>query len=81
MIHEYQSQLLENVKQYINMLREKYVKLFPETDTAKICHTRDIPPISAQVIWIIQIQRRLQMYKERVATTIGPNWTEMSEAK
>jgi hypothetical protein len=21
------------------------------------------------------------MYKERVATTIGPNWTEMSEAK
>lgn len=52
-IHEYQSQLLENVKQYINMLRDKFVKLFPDTDTAKICHTRDIPPISAQVIWII----------------------------
>lgn len=63
------------------MLKDKYVKTFGDTDTAKISQTRDIPPISAQIIWIIQIQRRLQMYRERVATTIGPNWNDMNEAK
>lgn len=46
-IHEYQSQLLENVGKYIQMLKDKYVKTFGDTDNAKISATRDIPPISA----------------------------------
>ena len=80
-IHEYQTQLLQNVTNYVQTLKDKFVKTFEDTDNFRISSSRDIPPTSAQVIWMTQIQRRLLKYKERVIDALGTNWLNIQEAK
>ncbi|KAK5965130.1 hypothetical protein GCK32_004027, partial [Trichostrongylus colubriformis] len=80
-VREYQTQLIQRVKEDIERLQAKFTKHYAEKRGEILTPTFDIPPVSANIIWIRQIERQLTLYMQRVASVLGTGWENHVEAR
>ncbi|MFH4975707.1 hypothetical protein AB6A40_002416 [Gnathostoma spinigerum] len=79
-IREYQAQLIHRVKEDIDKLQTRFTN-FSEDSNARILSTLDIPPLSATIIWIRQIDRRLSQFMKRIEDVLGKGWENHVEGR
>ena len=70
-IREYQTQLIQRVKDDIETLHEKFKVQYTQSKACKMSHVRDLPPVSGSIIWAKQIDRQLSAYMRRVEDVLG----------
>jgi dynein heavy chain 1 len=80
-IREYQTQLIQRVKDDIENLQTKFKAQFNQSFTSKMSAVRDLPPVSAHIIWARQISRQLQTYMMRVEDVLGKGWENHLEGR
>jgi dynein heavy chain 1 len=80
-IQEYQNQLIENVKEDIKKLHEKFKLHFSNSEAAHMSQILDLPPVSAAIQWASQIDRQLSFYMKRVEDILGKGWELYSEGQ
>ena len=73
-IREYQTQLIQRVKDDIETLHEKFKIQYMQSKENKMSHVRDLPPVSGSIIWAKQIDRQLTAYMRRVEDVLGKGW-------
>jgi dynein heavy chain 1 len=73
-IREYQTQLIQRVKDDIEALQEKFKAQYIHSKCYRMSRIRDIPPVAGSIIWAKQIERQLNMYMERVEAVLGKGW-------
>jgi dynein heavy chain 1, cytosolic len=77
-IHEYQTLLIDRVKDDIKALHKKFTT---EQHSSSAISVRDIPPVSAAIIWARQIQHQLELYMKRVEAVLGKGWDQYAEGQ
>ncbi|KAG9509180.1 Dynein heavy chain, cytoplasmic, partial [Fragariocoptes setiger] len=83
-IREYQTQLIQRVKDDIEALHENFkVKSidYQKSKAALMGKVRDIPPTSGSIIWTKQIERQLKVYMDRVGDILGKGWENHLEGQ
>eukprot|EP00916_Digyalum_oweni_P025987 GHVL01042788.1.p1 GENE.GHVL01042788.1~~GHVL01042788.1.p1 ORF type:complete len:2866 (+),score=438.01 GHVL01042788.1:781-8598(+) len=80
-IQEYQAALINEVKDDIQKLQEKFKDHYLSTQACKMATLRDIPQTSGAIIWANQIQRRLQVLMKRVEDVLGKGWEQHVEGQ
>ncbi|KAK4936989.1 dynein heavy chain, partial [Elasticomyces elasticus] len=78
-IGEYQSQLLDNVKQDISTLQERFKAGYADSEAQIIAQLRDIPPEAGSMIWMRQIENQLDSYLSKVKAVLGEDWTQHTD--
>jgi dynein heavy chain 1 len=73
-IREYQTQLIQRVKDDIENLQEKFKAQYIQSKCYRMSKIRDIPPVAGSMIWTKQIERQLNMYMGRVEAVLGKGW-------
>lgn len=73
-IREYQTQLIQRVKDDIEALHEKFKIQYVVSKACKMSKFRDIPPVAGNIIWAKQIERQLNVYMKRVEDILGKEW-------
>ncbi|ETN45168.1 uncharacterized protein HMPREF1541_10045 [Cyphellophora europaea CBS 101466] len=74
-IGEYQTQLLDNVKNDIAALHERYKGQYGGSETQMMAQLRDIPPVAGSILWVRQIEAQLNSYMKKVEAVLGQDWT------
>ena len=80
-IREYQTQLIQRVKDDIEALHEKFKIQYPQSKAFRMSGVRDIPPVAGSIIWVKQIDRQVLLNMimflfKRVPSLLGlPNET------
>jgi dynein heavy chain 1, cytosolic len=74
-IGEYQTQLLDNVKNDIAALHERYKQQYGGSETQMMSQLRDIPPVAGSILWVRQIEAQLNNYMKKVEAVLGQDWT------
>lgn len=54
-IREYQTQLIQRVKEDIEALHEQFKVQYSQSKTSFMSHVRDLPPLSGSIIWARQV--------------------------
>ncbi|KAF5301350.1 hypothetical protein FQA39_LY10748 [Lamprigera yunnana] len=80
-IREYQTHLIQRVKDDIESLHEKFKVQYPQSNSARISKVRDLPPVSGSIIWARQIDRQLTTYLRRVEDVLGKGWENHIEGQ
>ncbi|KXS20765.1 hypothetical protein M427DRAFT_130976 [Gonapodya prolifera JEL478] len=80
-IQEYQSQLIDNVKEDIHNLHDKFKRRYENSEAALVSRLRDVPDVSGTIIWIKQIELQLAAYMSRVENVLGNRWQEYAEGQ
>ncbi|PSN61624.1 hypothetical protein BS50DRAFT_680599 [Corynespora cassiicola Philippines] len=80
-ISEYQTQLIENVKQDISALHERFKRQYGNSEAHAMAQLRDFPPVSGAVIWARQIETQLENYMGKVEDILGKDWALHSEGQ
>uniref|UniRef100_A0A8C0CSC3 Dynein heavy chain, cytosolic n=1 Tax=Balaenoptera musculus TaxID=9771 RepID=A0A8C0CSC3_BALMU len=80
-IREYQTQLIQRVKDDIESLHDKFKVQYPQSQACKMSHVRDLPPVSGSIIWAKQIDRQLTAYMKRVEDVLGKGWENHVEGQ
>ncbi|KAJ3290947.1 hypothetical protein HK104_006430 [Borealophlyctis nickersoniae] len=80
-IQEYQTQLIESVKEDIRELQEKFKAHYRNSEAFHMSQVRDLPPISGAIIWARQIERQLGLYMNRVEDVLGKGWELYAEGQ
>ncbi|XP_063589419.1 dynein heavy chain, cytoplasmic-like isoform X2 [Penaeus indicus] len=80
-IREYQTQLIQRVKDDIESLHEKFKVQYPQSKCCRMSHVRDLPPVSGSIIWAKQIDRQLTAYMRRVEDVLGKGWESHVEGQ
>ncbi|KAL1952384.1 hypothetical protein VTO73DRAFT_1533 [Trametes versicolor] len=80
-IQEYQTQLIDSVKEDIKRLHEKFKTQYRFSEAYHMSQMRDLPPISGAIIWARQIDRQLQAYMKRVEDVLGKGWELYAEGQ
>lgn len=78
-IREYQTKLIERVKEDIAQLQAKFTSKKVEDKAKRVAESFDLPPLTAQITWIRQIERQLSMYMKRVEDVLGEGWANHME--
>ncbi|XP_017053188.1 dynein heavy chain, cytoplasmic isoform X2 [Drosophila ficusphila] len=73
-IREYQTQLIQRVKDDIEALHEKFKVQYPQSKSCRLSSVRDLPPVAGSIIWARQIDNQLTMYLKRVEDVLGKGW-------
>lgn len=73
-IQEYQTQLIDSVKQDIAALHERFKQQYGHSEAHAMAQLHDLPPISGAIIWAKQIERQLNAYMKRVEDVLGRDW-------
>ncbi len=73
-IREYQTQLIQRVKDDIEALQEKFKGQYIHSKAYRLSKVRDIPPVAGSIIWAKQIERQLNLYMRRVEAVLGKGW-------
>lgn len=73
-IREYQTQLIQRVKDDIESLHEKFKVQYPQSKSCRLSVVRDLPPVAGSIIWARQIDNQLTMYLKRVEDVLGKGW-------
>ncbi|KAF9161045.1 hypothetical protein DFQ26_004928 [Actinomortierella ambigua] len=80
-IQEYQTQLIDKVKEDIRKLHDKFKMQYRHSDAYYMSQLRDLPPISGAIIWARQIDRQLSAYMKRVEDVLGKGWELYAEGQ
>ncbi|KKK13667.1 dynein heavy chain [Aspergillus rambellii] len=80
-IGEYQTQLIENVKQDISALHERFKQQYGHSEAHAMAQLRDLPPVSGAIVWARQIERQLDGYMRKVEDVLGEDWHLHSEGQ
>lgn len=80
-IQEYQSQLIDGVKNDLSRLQDKFRLNYVNSDAYLVNSLRDIPPVSGHIIWTRQIHHQLDSYMNKVATVLGDAWHLYAEGQ
>ncbi|CAH3116472.1 unnamed protein product [Pocillopora meandrina] len=80
-IREYQTQLIQRVKDDIEALHDKFKIQYPYSKACKMSKVRDLPPVSGSIIWARQIDRQLSAYMRRVEDVLGKGWENHVEGQ
>lgn len=80
-IQEYQTQLISQVRNDIQVLQDKFKRHYNNTEAAVVSKVRDFPEVSSAIIWAKQIERKLQVYLRRVEDVLGQGWETHMEGK
>ncbi|PPR06552.1 hypothetical protein CVT26_000730 [Gymnopilus dilepis] len=80
-IQEYQTQLIDSVKEDIKHLHEKFKTQYRYSEAYHMAQMRDLPPIAGAIIWARQIERQLQTYMKRVEDVLGKGWEHYAEGQ
>ncbi|KAL8276643.1 hypothetical protein RQP46_010992 [Phenoliferia psychrophenolica] len=78
-IAEYQSQLIDSVKEDIRLLHDKFKKSYQHSEAYHMSQLRDHPPIAGAILWAKQIERQLFTYMKRVEDVLGKGWELYAE--
>ncbi|MBW0465869.1 hypothetical protein O181_005584 [Austropuccinia psidii MF-1] len=78
-IQEYQTQLIESVKEDIGRLHDKFRTQYRHSEAYPMSQLRDIPPVAGAIIWARQIERQLFTYMKRVEDVLGRGWENYAE--
>ncbi|EUB63753.1 Cytoplasmic dynein 1 heavy chain [Echinococcus granulosus] len=70
-IREYQTQLINRVREDIEALHEKFKNQYRFSRASRLSKLRDIPPVAGSIIWARQIEERLNTYLRRVEDVLG----------
>lgn len=73
-IREYQTQLIQRVKDDIEALHEKFKIHYSQGKSCRLSVVRDLPPVAGSIIWARQIDNQLTMYLKRVEDVLGKSW-------
>ncbi|KAI0484690.1 dynein heavy chain, N-terminal region 1-domain-containing protein [Xylariaceae sp. FL0804] len=80
-IAEYQNQLIDNVKQAISGLHERFKQQYGHSEAHAMAQLHDLPPVSGAIIWARQIERQLDGYMKKVEDILGSDWALHSEGQ
>ncbi|XP_066987022.1 dynein heavy chain, cytoplasmic isoform X2 [Macrobrachium rosenbergii] len=80
-IREYQTQLIQRVKDDIESLHEKFKVQYPQSKSCRMSHVRDLPPVAGSIMWAKQIDRQLTAYMRRVEDVLGKGWESHVEGQ
>ncbi|KAK3294055.1 dynein heavy chain, N-terminal region 1-domain-containing protein [Chaetomium fimeti] len=80
-IAEYQTQLIDNVKQAITALHERFKQQYGHSEAHAMAQLHDLPPVSGAIIWARQIERQLDGYMKKVEDVLGAEWTIHAEGQ
>ncbi|KAJ1851647.1 dynein heavy chain, partial [Coemansia sp. RSA 2703] len=80
-IQEYQTQLINSVKEDIRRLHDKFKKHYHRSEAYTMSQLRDVSPVSGTIIWVRQIERQLDMYMQRVEDVLGKGWELYAEGQ
>lgn len=80
-ISEYQTQLIESVKQDIQALHERFKRQYANSEAHAMAQLRDFPPVSGAVIWARQIEIQLEKYMGKVEDILGKDWVLHAEGQ
>ncbi|XP_077296363.1 dynein heavy chain, cytoplasmic isoform X2 [Arctopsyche grandis] len=80
-IREYQTQLIQRVKDDIEALHEKFKVQYPQSKCCRLSLVRDLPPVSGSIIWAKQIDHQLTTYLKRVEDVLGKGWENHIEGQ
>ncbi|KAK6191509.1 hypothetical protein SNE40_003176 [Patella caerulea] len=80
-IREYQTQLIQRVKDDIESLHEKFKVQYAQSKSCRMSKVRDLPPVSGSIIWARQIERQLNAYMRRVEDVLGKGWESHVEGQ
>ncbi|KAJ3101821.1 hypothetical protein HDU97_001047 [Phlyctochytrium planicorne] len=80
-IQEYQTQLIENVKDDIKKLHDKFKMQYRNSEAYHMSQVRDLPPVSGAIIWAKQIEHQLGLYMKRVEDVLGKGWELYAEGQ
>ncbi|XP_067011460.2 dynein heavy chain, cytoplasmic isoform X2 [Anabrus simplex] len=80
-IREYQTQLIQRVKDDIEALHEKFKVQYPQSKCYRMSSVRDLPPVSGSIVWAKQIDRQLTAYLRRVEDVLGKGWENHIEGQ
>lgn len=80
-IREYQTQLIQRVKDDIESLHEKFKVQYPQNKACKMSKVYDLPLVSGSIIWARQIERKLTVYMKRVEDVLGKGWENHVEGQ
>ncbi|EFA77050.1 cytoplasmic dynein heavy chain [Heterostelium album PN500] len=80
-IQEYQTQLIQRVKEDIKGLHEKFKMQYSNSEAFHMSNLRDLPPVSGAIIWARQIERQLDTYMRRVEDVLGESWESDAEGQ
>ncbi|RDW80646.1 cytoplasmic dynein-like protein 1 heavy chain 1 [Coleophoma crateriformis] len=80
-ITEYQSQLIDNVKNDISALHERFKQQYGHSEAHAMAQLRDLPPVSGAIIWARQIERQLDGYMKKVEDVLGNDWALHAEGQ
>ncbi|GLV39725.1 Dynein heavy chain 64C [Carabus blaptoides fortunei] len=80
-IREYQTHLIQRVKDDIEALHEKFKVQYPLSKSSRISKVRDLPPIAGSIIWARQIDHQLTTYLRRVEDVLGKGWENHIEGQ
>ncbi|PSN49082.1 Dynein heavy chain [Blattella germanica] len=80
-IREYQTQLIQRVKDDIEALHEKFKVQYPQSKSCRMSFVRDLPPVSGSIVWAKQIDRQLTAYLRRVEDVLGKGWENHIEGQ
>lgn len=80
-IAEYQNQLIDNVKQAISALHERFKQQYGHSEAHAMAQLHDLPPVSGAIIWARQIERQLDGYMKKVEDILGSDWTLHAEGQ
>ncbi|XP_045484392.1 dynein heavy chain, cytoplasmic isoform X1 [Pieris rapae] len=80
-IREYQTQLIQRVKDDIEKLHEKFKVQYPQSKCSRLSLVRDLPPVAGSIIWAKQIDHQLTAYLKRVEDVLGKGWENHIEGQ
>lgn len=80
-IAEYQSQLIDSVKEDIRLLHDKFKSSYGQSEAHQMSQLRDHPPVSGAIVWAKQIERQLTTYMNRVQDVLGKGWELYAEGQ
>ncbi|XP_065175263.1 cytoplasmic dynein 1 heavy chain 1-like [Sycon ciliatum] len=80
-IREYQTQLIQRVKDDIEALHDKFKVQYVQSMACRMSNVRDLPPVSGSIIWARQIERQLNAYMQRVEDVLGEGWKDYVEGQ
>ncbi|KAK3324626.1 dynein heavy chain, N-terminal region 1-domain-containing protein [Cercophora scortea] len=80
-IAEYQTQLIDNVKQAITALHERFKQQYGHSEAHAMAQLHDLPPVSGAIIWARQIERQLDGYMKKVEDVLGADWAIHAEGQ
>ena len=80
-ITEYQVQLINNVREDIESLQERFTHQYGQSESHAMAQLHDLPPISGAIIRARQIERQLNSYMGKVEDILGAKWAQHTDGQ